>query len=153
MSKKTVVITGLATLVAGIVIGSSGSASSDVPAAQPQVKTVTKTRTVTDRVEVTPQSCLRAIDAADQIRSSASDYTDITIQLMDVNAKWPGLMKRTLTAGMNMDVAAVQNITNTVRGMNSDMDGITSDIDGLASDLRPIVRKFNNASASCRAQG
>lgn len=151
MSKKSVVITGVAALVGGIVIGSAGSASSDVPAAEPQVKTVTKTRTVTDRVEVTPQVCLTALDLGATIGGKAGDFGGLFVQMLDVNAKWPGLMKRTLQAGMTMDAPAVQDITDEVKGMNSDMTGINGDLSDLNGELTPLVRRFKNARARCEA--
>ncbi len=134
MSKKSVAFTGAAALVAGIVIGSSG-ASSTAEVAEPQVKTVTKTKTVTE--EVTPQSCLDAIEASEGIADQAIRFTD-------ASTKWPNLVSRALQAGMAMDVAEVKNIT-------ADIEGITADYEDITVDTQQLVSDFNTTSADCQA--
>lgn len=136
MSKKSVVITGLGALVAGVIIGSAGAASSTT-VAEPQVKTVTQTRTVTDRVEVTPQSCLDAIDAAEAISVQTRDYVELTTDL-------PQMIVSAAKAGMSMDAAALEAVT-------TDMNDFSSDTKSITAKIGPLVNDFNSAKASCQA--
>jgi hypothetical protein len=126
------IIALLLAVTIGVVIGASGSTAET---AAP----VVKTKTVTETVEVTPQSCLDALDAAEGVVSSAADYVNLTVQ-------WPRLVLRALRAGVNMDMTAVDNIT-------ADINGLTADTRAITADVRPQVKQFNSAEDACRAAG
>lgn len=132
MSKKTVAFTGLAALVAGVVIGSSGTEQAAV--AEPKIKTVTETV----EVEVTPQGCLDAIEAGETIMGDeVPKFADITISFI-------GLVQRAAKAGMNMDAVAMGNIAE-------DVDGLTKDTQNINAELTPLVRDFKAGRAECKA--
>lgn len=121
MSKKSVAVTGMAALVAGIVIGSAGTAESNTTAA-PQVKTVTET--------VVPQGCLDAIDAAESIMGDETPkFAQVTIAYID-------LVQRALMAGMDMDVAEANRIADKVRHLSRKTNGITQRLDPLIADFK-----------------
>lgn len=135
MSKKTVVFTGLATLIAGIVIGSSGGEEAAV--AEPKIQTVTKTETVTEKVKVVPQGCLDALDAAAGIYGEFGAFGDITVGYID-------LIQRSAVAGMDMDVAEIEDIT-------AEMRDLTDDTTNVTKNVKPLSRTFLAGSDECRA--
>jgi hypothetical protein len=116
---------GLGCALVGGGIGASG---------KPEPVTVTKevpgpervvTKTETKEVEVTPQSCLTALDLAEQ----GFDYASEAM----------GYMSAAMTAAGNIDLAGVQQAS-------ADLKTVTPKMEALAP-------KANAAKAECRAAG
>ncbi len=136
MSKKSVAFTGVATLIAGIVIGASGGGEPAV--AEPQVRTVTETETVTEEVEVevVPQGCLDAIEAGETIMAEEMPkFADITIGYID-------LIQRAAEAGVQMDVAAIETITD-------EMEDLTAQTGDITTRSKPLIREFKIGREAC----
>jgi len=135
MSKATVTFTGVAAVVAGVVIGSSDSASSDVTA-KPEVRTVTKTETVTE-IQV-PQSCLRAIHAGEKIMGThVPRFAEATVGYID-------LIQRAAEAGAGMDVAGINQV-------RQDMEELTADVGDIHRDIKPLGDTFKANRDLCEA--
>ena len=138
--KKPIVWLPLAALVLGTIIGGAGSSKPTAAAPTPTV-TVTATPapapTVTKTAEVTPASCVKALDLSEQGYSLAAEAM--------------GHMGDALTAAGNFDVAAM-------RKANAGLDVLNPKMKELATPMRLasvfLVRKqtpMKAASTECRA--
>lgn len=116
-------ITGtIVILFLGIGAGAAGTSGAE-PAPKPKVKTVTHTVTETQTVEVTPQSCLDALNRSDRAMGMAGNAFGVTAEILD--------------AVLEMDVAKMT--TQTGR------------LGGIRDRLGPVMRNYRTAAADCRA--
>ena len=108
-------------LTLGGLVGGSGDTTATMPSPMPAA-TVTTTASA-EPVEKTPQSCLDALDYADQ----GFEYA----------AKVLGYVEDAINAILSYDVARINRITDKVNGVSEKM-----------GDLSP---KYNAAKTDCRA--
>lgn len=151
--RKLVVIPSLVVAATvGFGIGSSDSEdAAATPQPTPEPQTITKTETVTEQVEVTPGSCLDALDAADEVRSDAADFGGLMIRMSTVNRQWPDLVLDAARAGVNVDAAALDDITTTVQGMTADTKQINHEMNDLATETGRDTDRYLAASEHCRS--
>lgn len=113
--------------------------SGSTPEPVVKTKTVTVTETappVTLTKEKTPQSCLDAIDASENI-------ADHVAQFADAMSEYPPLVQKAAEAGMNMDASALRSVT-------AKIDSINTRLDSATKQLKPDIADFNLTSAQCR---
>src|SRR5699024_6457963 len=122
--------TGVAALLLGVGIGTSPEAQS-----APEVKTVTITKTETKKVEVTPKACETAIEQAGEIQGLYS-------KVLTVAADYPIMIGEAAQAGLDVDVAKIDELTRR-------LDEGTQKLDGLNADIDDITPKYLSAVDEC----
>ena len=120
---------GVGMLLVGVGIGSSGK---DKPAEAAPAPAVTVTAsaspapTVTKTAEVTPKSCLEALDLSER------GFT--------LSAEAMGIMSDALTAAGRFDVAALQKANADLEALNPKLSVLTAPMKQAAFDCRSGVR-------------
>lgn len=119
-------------------------------AAQPEPETVmvdrpvevekVVTETVTEEVEVTPDACITALDHADGL-------LDASLTVIDVAAGAFGLIPRAAEAGMNYDVAAMEQIAVEGEEMGVLIEEQTAVVGPLRADYDAAVLECRGAGA------
>ena len=131
-------------LVVGYGMGSTDS--SEAEPATTKTETVTETQTV----EVAPQSCLDALDAADQVRKDAAKGFDLTIRFTEISQQWPDLVLRAAQAGATLDSAEISAITSEIDGMTTDTNEVNRKLTSLADQTGQDTDNYLAAAEQCR---
>lgn len=135
MSKKTVIGTAVVALLVGIGLGNTPAGSTEKEVAEPKIRTVTETQTVTE--EVVPQGCLDAIDAAETMATQSGKFARITVGYID-------LIERAAMAGASFDTAEVADIAH-------DMEDLSGRTNNITERLDPVIASFKSGRAECEA--
>lgn len=108
-------------------------------AGEPEVVTETKTETkvVEKKVEVTPKSCIKALDYAEAIITGPAARTALrSVDLVN-------LIPLAFEAGSTYDESLVNQITN-------ELDNITAATEADTSELEENLEQYNLNAAKCR---
>lgn len=138
---KTPVAVGAiaAALLVGVAAGgaaTSSDASAPTSLADPTTVSVTKTVQQPVAVEKTPQACLDALDAAEQLTDDSRSFVRAILP-------YPNLVLKAAKAGMTLDPSKLDEVTATVKTITAEVNGITDDVSGH-------VDAYNAAAAECR---
>lgn len=131
--------TGVAALLVGIGIGSAGEKVETVTIDRPVEVEKVVTETITEEVEVTPDACITALDHADGL-------LDASLTVIDVASGAFGLIPRAAEAGMDYDVAAMEQIA--VEGEEM---GVL--IEEQTAVVGPLRANYDAAVEECRGSG
>lgn len=134
---STALLAGSCGLVAG---GAAEVPESEVRTVEKRVEvpgpTEVKTETVTKEVEVVPQSCLEAINKAEEIASINADFAG-------TSSKFPPMVAEAYEAGIFGDNRLAQDIIDRLNKYEQDMN---MQIDRMT----PKVVAFNASKGECR---
>lgn len=121
-----------AVAVTALTVGALVGGSSGEPAPKAETKTVTET------VDSTPQSCIDALDAAEAlVQGPVVEQSSDTIILVN-------LIPKAFDAGVHMDEAAANSIITTMGEVNKRTESRNATIESLVGD-------YNAASDDCRS--
>lgn len=123
---------GAVALLAGVGIGAAGEKTEVVT-----VEAEPITKTVTEEVEVTPQSCLDALDSAETLITTATDVGLLASEFID-------FIPRAFEAGMNYDAVEAEAII-------TEMDAKTAEVEAM--DATALRADLDAKTAQCRGAG
>jgi len=134
-------------LLGAVVTIAALSACGGAGDAEPTTVTITKPApapvTVTDAqpvevvTEVTPPSCLKALDAAEVVADDSAEFGQIVVDMTEA-------LPDAITAAFNHDVAGIEAATAAQQRINTRLDN-------LVDQVKPHVAEFNSQADDCRA--
>lgn len=119
--------------------GGSDTAKPQVTVTKPAPAPVTVTTTQTEQAteEVTPPSCLAALDAANQVAVDSAAFGNIVADMASA-------LPKAITAAFNRDVAGITAATARQKVINTRLDA-------LNDRIGPHVDEYNSQAEMCRA--
>jgi hypothetical protein len=124
-------------LLVGVGVGSAGAGEPETVTKEVPGPVEIKTVTETKEVATVPAECIAALDTAEEALGVAGEG-------LSIGGEFIALLPRTLEAGMNYDVAAVQQIT-------AEADAKTRRMKGLTRRSEALSAQYTSASSVCRA--
>jgi hypothetical protein len=137
MSTKAKIFVALGVTAAFVVGMGAGAASGPADDTSATIHSPTMTVTQTATQHRTPRSCLAALNAAEDLVGDASDFSNTA-------SRWPNLVKRSLYAGYNQDIAEIRSITG-------DIESITAEVKSETASVGVHGATFRRNAADCRS--